>query len=167
MILGPGFGFPRPVGSFFSFFFTARHQAHCCGYGTCMLSTFQELGVVVMPRAGSICCEPGCPNPAAYRGRCRSHAQEHERHQRATVATKRDEPSSREARRQTVAAWRVTHGDVCPGYRRPPHPARDLTAQHAHALADGGDPGQPLAVLCRSCNSRHGADRLAARRGRR
>nr|DAP65026.1 MAG TPA: hypothetical protein [Caudoviricetes sp.] len=25
LILGPGFGFPRPVGSFFSFFFTARH----------------------------------------------------------------------------------------------------------------------------------------------
>lgn len=120
-----------------------------------------------MPRAGTICCEPGCPKPAVYRGRCRSHAQEHERHQHATVATKRDEPSSREARRQTVAAWRAAHGDVCPGYRRPPHPARDLTAQHAHALADGGDPGQPLVVLCRSCNSRHGAARLAARRGRR
>nr|DAO82747.1 MAG TPA: hypothetical protein [Caudoviricetes sp.] len=28
LILGPGFGFPRPVGSFFSFFFTARHQTH-------------------------------------------------------------------------------------------------------------------------------------------
>ena len=109
-----------------------------------------------MPRAGSICCEPGCPKPAVYRGRCRSHAQEYERHQRATVATKRDEPSSREARRRAVAAWRAAHGDVCPGYRRPPH-----------ALADGGDPGQPLVVLCRSCNSRHGADRLAARRGRR
>lgn len=118
-----------------------------------------------MPRAGTICCEPGCPNPAAYQGRCRSHAQEHERRQRATVATKRDEPGSREARRRAVAAWRATHGDVCPGYRRPPHPAWDLTAQHAHALADGGDPGQPLVVLCRSCNSRHGADRLAARRG--
>ena len=28
LVLGPGFGFPRPVGGFFSFFFTTRHQAH-------------------------------------------------------------------------------------------------------------------------------------------
>nr|DAV85381.1 MAG TPA: hypothetical protein [Caudoviricetes sp.] len=27
-ILGSGFGFPRPVGGFFSFFFTTRHQTH-------------------------------------------------------------------------------------------------------------------------------------------
>jgi len=58
---------------------------------------------------------------------------------------------------RAVADWRAKHGDVCPGYNRPPHPATDLTADHLLPRAQGGGPGSPLAVLCRSCNSARGA----------
>lgn len=119
-----------------------------------------------MARANSICCEDGCPKVAVYRGRCRDHARQYERGQRHTVATKVDEAKSRENRRRFVARWREIYGDWCPGYKRPGHRSADLTAQHRHALSDAGDPNQPLTVLCRSCNSRHGADVLAARNRR-
>lgn len=111
-----------------------------------------------MSRAAQICTEPGCPETATYRGRCIEHARQQGRRERATVPTKRDEPRSRVRRRAAVAQWRATHGNICPGHKRPPHPASDLTAQHGHALAEGGSAAQPLTVLCRSCNSRHAAE---------
>lgn len=116
-----------------------------------------------MARAAMICSAPGCPEPAAYRGRCREHASEHEARQRRAVPTKVLERTAEERRRrsQAVAAHRRRFGDWCPGWGRPPHEATDLTAQHVDALVLGGRADQPLGVLCRSCNSRHG---LAARR---
>lgn len=61
-------------------------------------------------------------------------------------------------RRRAVSEWRARYGNVCPGYKRPPHPANDLTAEHVHAVAETGDASGRLTVLCRACNSRHGAE---------
>lgn len=48
-------------------------------------------------------------------------------------------------------AWVNQHGWLCPGYHRDPHPATDLTVDHATPRDD-----TTLTVLCRSCNSRKG-----------
>lgn len=117
-----------------------------------------------MPRASSICCEPQCPQASTHRGRCKQHAAEHERVLKQSIATKRDEQTSRRSRQRIVQYWKEIYGNWCPGYKRPGHRAHDLTAQHWQALSDGGDPNQQLSVLCRSCNSRHGAEVVAARR---
>ena len=58
--------------------------------------------------------------------------------------------------RAAVAAWVAQNGWVCPGWRRRPHPARDLTADHIVPYSQGG---RRLRVLCRSCNSRKGPKR--------
>ena len=117
-----------------------------------------------MPRASMPCSEPGCPEIATYRGRCEQHAAAYSRRLRATTPTSIDQAKTRKRRRTVVEQWREIHGDWCPGYKRGWHRATDLTAQHRHALAAGGDPNQRLTVLCRACNSRHGADMMAAMR---
>jgi HNH endonuclease len=79
-----------------------------------------------------------------------------------------------------LAAWRRLskrlraehvgmHGWVCPGWKREPHPSRDLTADHIRQLVDGGNPLDPanVRILCRACNSRAGLSSLAKRRARR
>lgn len=116
-----------------------------------------------MARANTICAVPGCPAASHARGLCQDHAALHEQRQRQTVPTKKlyRNPAERRRRADAVAAHRARYGNVCPGFQRPPHPANDLTAQHADALVLGGSPDQPLTVLCRACNSRHG---VAARR---
>jgi 5-methylcytosine-specific restriction protein A len=60
---------------------------------------------------------------------------------------------------RVLRAWRGEHGNWCPGYERPAHPARDLTVDHVVPLAAGGAPFDigNTAVLCRSCNSTKGA----------
>ncbi|GAA2159328.1 hypothetical protein GCM10009783_18450 [Glycomyces lechevalierae] len=60
-------------------------------------------------------------------------------------------------RKQTVDEWKRIHGDVCPGWDRPPHPTPHLTADHPLPVAAGGDENQKLEVLCRSCNGRKGS----------
>lgn len=63
----------------------------------------------------------------------------HRRAQRAKYAG--DWP---ERARRAITAYRLTHGDVCPGWgRRPPHPiaAGDWTCDHE------------VGPLCRSCNT--------------
>lgn len=54
--------------------------------------------------------------------------------------------------RAAVQAHRAEHGDWCPGWHTPPHPATDLTCDHVNprSLSSG------LRVLCRSCNARRG-----------
>lgn len=146
----------------FCLFYSALSTPCCAG----AYFNLSESGVVMVARANSICCEAGCPRVATYRGRCAEHSREYERKQRNSVATKINERDTREVRKRFVQRWREIYGDWCPGYKRPGHRARDLTAQHRHALSDGGDPSQPLTVLCRPCNSRHGADVLAARNRR-
>lgn len=60
---------------------------------------------------------------------------------------------------RVLRAWRGQHGNWCPGYQRPAHPASDLTVDHIVPLAAGGAPLDytNCAVLCRSCNSTKGA----------
>ncbi len=60
---------------------------------------------------------------------------------------------------RVLRAWRGEHGNWCPGYLRPSHPASDLTVDHVVPLAAGGAPFDitNCAVLCRSCNSTRGA----------
>lgn len=114
-----------------------------------------------MARARTICTEPGCPHTSADRGRCAVHQSERDRRQQATVPTKRTRDwAERRRRAAAVRRWVETHGWWCPGYGREAHEVDDgdLTAEHIRAIADGGAPGGRLAVLCRPCNSRHGAE---------
>ncbi|PFG27410.1 hypothetical protein [Corynebacterium renale] len=122
-----------------------------------------------MARANTVCAVPGCPRPTHARGFCREHSALSDKHQRETVPTKILGARSQEKRRRAdaVEQWRQRFGNICPGYGRPPHPATDLTAQHSHALVLGGDADQPLTVLCRSCNSRHGLESRNRQRDRR
>ena len=64
--------------------------------------------------------------------------------------------AERARRARVVRAHVEAHGHICPGFQREAHPATDLTADHAHGVAAGGDPRGPLAVLCRSCNGKKG-----------
>lgn len=77
---------------------------------------------------------------------------ERSRHNRAY-----DDRAERRRRANAVAAHVARAGWWCPGYGRPRHPSRDLTADHPVALAKGGANDQELEVLCRSCNGRKGA----------
>lgn len=109
-------------------------------------------------RAPLICAVHGCPHIAVRMSRCEEHARERDAHQKRTVPTKVLERRAPERRMRAaiVRDWRRTHGDWCPGYRVPAHPARDLTAQHVDAVAEHG--GGRIVVLCRACNSRHGQE---------
>jgi 5-methylcytosine-specific restriction protein A len=86
--------------------------------------------------------------------RCRIHTRAR---QRATTRVKRARrpytAAERTRRAAAVAEHRANYGDVCPGWQRPPHPARDLTADHVLPVAAGGAEHGPLSVLCRKCNS--------------
>ncbi|WP_083849719.1 HNH endonuclease [Rhodococcus sp. JVH1] len=117
-----------------------------------------------MPRARNrVCSTPGCPN-IQPEPQCATHRAERDRHQRRTTPTKVTRTYAEQRRRKAaVDAHRATHGDWCPGYRRPAHPATDLTADHVDEIDLGGAPDGELQILCRSCNStkagqRHTAD---------
>lgn len=72
--------------------------------------------------------------------------------------------AERKRRAQAVADWIAAHGPLCPGFRRPPHPSHDLTADHVVPQSLGGLDG-PLQVLCRRCNTaRGGANRIPRHR---
>lgn len=94
--------------------------------------------------------------------RCPTHRRAKDR---ATLQAKRTRrpraTAAEEARRAAVVQqWRALHGNVCPGWRRPAHPATDLTADHVVAVGAGGAESGALAVLCRACNGAK-ADRNA------
>lgn len=56
--------------------------------------------------------------------------------------------------KKALADHRAKHGNTCPGWQRPPHPATDLTTDHILPKALGGtDHPQNLQILCRPCNS--------------
>lgn len=79
---------------------------------------------------------------------------------RSTAKATRQRWATKQAAARAVARHVQTHGWVCPGWNRPPHPSRDLTADHSTALANGGHPTAPTNlhnVLCRSCNASKGA----------
>lgn len=84
---------------------------------------------------------------------------EHQRaRDRVTTRLKRQRrpytPAEQRRRAAVVGAWRRLYGDWCPGWQREAHAASDLTADHFEAVANGGEEGGPLGVLCRSCNGR-------------
>ena len=101
--------------------------------------------------AKKICSVPGCPEPipAGRQSRCQKHrTYSPTYHQRDWAEQKR--------RKAADDAHVETHGYWCPGWGVPAHESTDLTADHVTAVANGGGSG-PLAVLCRSCNSRKAA----------
>ena len=106
-----------------------------------------------MPLRPCLVC--GAPSPTP---RCPQHTRAGWRGTAQTTRAKRERRpythAERTRRAQAVAQWRATYGDWCPGWQAPPHPTPDLTADHAHAVAAGGDEQGPLTVLCRSCNGR-------------
>ena len=110
-------------------------------------------------RATRRCCAPGCSHTAGRTGRCDRCASKRNRVLHSTTPTKAARtPEVRRHRAVAVHRHRAEHGDWCPGYGVPAHPASDLTADDPVPIARGGDPMQPPAVLCRSCNGRK-ADR--------
>lgn len=66
--------------------------------------------------------------------------------------------AERQRRADTVRTWVQAHGWWCPGWHADPHPSQDLTADHITEVGSGGSEQGPLAVLCRSCNSRKQAN---------
>jgi 5-methylcytosine-specific restriction protein A len=88
--------------------------------------------------------------------RCTEHARESNRSRHNALYSTR---AWQRLSARVLRAWRGEHGDWCPGYQRPAHPAADLTVDHVVPLAAGGAPFDigNTAVLCRSCNSTKGA----------
>jgi 5-methylcytosine-specific restriction protein A len=88
--------------------------------------------------------------------RCTAHAQQSNRSRHNALDGTR---AWQRLSARVLRAWRGDHGDWCPGYKRDPHPARDLTVDHVVPLAAGGAPCDiaNTAVLCCSCNSTKGA----------
>jgi 5-methylcytosine-specific restriction protein A len=64
--------------------------------------------------------------------------------------------AERQRRKHTVDQHVTIHGYLCPGWDRPAHPARDLTADHITPVASGAPESGPLQVLCRRCNAAKG-----------
>lgn len=95
------------------------------------------------PTRGSRCNRVGCQLPRRV-------------YRKPNHSTRRPDytHAERTRRAHTVRAWREQHGDWCPGYQVPPHPATDLTADHVNPVAAGGHESGPLTVLCRACNGR-------------
>ncbi|HUW15993.1 MAG TPA: HNH endonuclease [Actinomycetes bacterium] len=96
--------------------------------------------------------------------RCTAHARESNRSRRNALYSTR---AWQRLSARVLRAWRGQHGNWCPGYQRPAHPASDLTVDHVVPLAAGGAPFDiaNCAVLCRSCNSTKGASTDADRGG--
>lgn len=101
-----------------------------------------------------VCSTPGCPE-IVTRGKCPTCRSAADRHQRRTVPTKATRTyAERKRRAAAVRAHVRRHGWNCPGDdQHQAHPCTDLTAHHIDAIAAGGRPDGPLAVLCRSRNS--------------
>jgi 5-methylcytosine-specific restriction protein A len=87
--------------------------------------------------------------------RCTEHARQSNRSRHNALYNTRE---WQRLSARVLRAWRGEHGDWCPGYRRPAHPAADLTVDHVVPLAAGGGPFDigNTGVLCRSCNSTKG-----------
>ena len=61
--------------------------------------------------------------------------------------------------RDAVAVHRKVYGETCPGWERPAHWSADLTGDHVIPVSSGGlSTRANVAVLCRGCNARKGAN---------
>ena len=71
----------------------------------------------------------------------------------------RRKPTTQEAkkRKQFIEEYKRAYGNLCPGWKRPPHNSTDLTVDHIIPLSKGGAEDGRIRVLCRSCNSRRRA----------
>jgi len=87
-------------------------------------------------------------------GRCLGCSKTYEREK---SRRRRRTPKERTRRQDLIAAHVRANGWVCPGYERPAHEARDLTADHVQPVARGGSETGEIRVMCRSCNSARGA----------
>jgi hypothetical protein len=107
---------------------------------------------------------PGTPCPTraittARPSRCPSCKQSYNAYRNAQRRARGPRPwygsEWQRLRREVLAAWRAEHGDLCAGHQRDPHYSADLTVDHvaSRSLDEG------VRVLCRSCNSRRGAQR--------
>lgn len=111
-------------------------------------------------RASRRCAFPGCPNKAGLLGRCPTHTSQDNRGRHRTTPTKvaRRQPGVAAHRRRAVEQHVARHGWRCLGdTTHPAHDCRDLVADDPIPIARGGDPFQPLHVICRSANSSKGA----------
>lgn len=90
--------------------------------------------------------------------RCDDHqaAYEQRRDQNRGTSTQRGYGSAwRRTAAAAIANWKTQHGNWCPGWQVPGHPATDLTGDHITPKAAGGsDEPSNVQVLCRGCNSR-------------
>ena len=104
-----------------------------------------------------VCKECGTPyqGPPPY---CPRHASPFGGFQRQPVNPIYRDPRWRKLAARTVQQHVARYGWVCPGWKRPPHPSRQLSADHRVALAAGGEPFEAtnVGVLCRSCNTAKG-----------
>ena len=66
--------------------------------------------------------------------RCTEHARQSNRSRHNTIYSTR---AWQRLSARVLRAWRGQHGNWCPGYQRPPHPAGDLTVDHVVPLAAG------------------------------
>lgn len=105
----------------------------------------------------------GCGNPTTNGSRCIDC---NRGFRRAVRNPAYDDPRWRKRRTRDLAEHRAKHGDICPGYKRPPHPASRLTDDHIDPLALGGDLLGPTQILCDSCNTRKRHDQTPTRRVR-
>lgn len=89
-----------------------------------------------MPRALGVCCQPGCPHPAHTRGRCHTHAAQHE-HQRGT-RHQRGYGTEHERIRQHLLRQHI-EGAPCIRCGQPMYRTQHLDAGHPdHNPARGG-----------------------------
>lgn len=113
-----------------------------------------------MRRASKRCATPGCNYPATTSGYCDEVCNaKKERARRRTTPTKAARTwSVAEHRRAAVRAHVEQYGWHCVGDdKHPAHDTRDLVADDPIPIAKGGDPMQPLNVMCRAANSSKGA----------
>lgn len=116
-----------------------------------------------MKRATKRCPTPGCTNTAGPKGYCVERCASRKQRARARISPTNSVRTTevRRHRATTILDYLESNGGValCPGWDRPPHEVapEDLTADDPTPIARGGDPMQPLAPMCRSCNGRKGA----------
>ena len=93
--------------------------------------------------------------------RCTEHARQSNRSRHNALYSTR---AWQRLSARVLRAWRGEHGNWCPGYQRPAHPATDLTVDHVVPLAAGGAPfdiaqhrgAVPLVQLDEGCVDRPG-----------
>jgi 5-methylcytosine-specific restriction protein A len=69
--------------------------------------------------------------------RCTAHARQSNRSRHNDLYSTR---AWQRLSARVLRTWRCEHGNWCPGYQRPAHPAADLSVDHVVPLTAGGAP---------------------------